>query len=440
MTREQIEALGPAFTSFLRHFEKYFTFPKSVEHFRQYTRGLLTDLARKTVEPLALDAGVPPRTLQLFLKSSVWDYQGLTEAVQRHLLRAVPEIPGGSVGTVAIVDETSAVKKGTKTPGVQRQYLGCVGKVDNGINTVHLVVSRGSFKALLDSELFLPRSWEKDRERCREADIPDAIHYRPKWAIALELLGRAESQGWQFDWVTFDEGYGNKPGFLAVLNAAQQQYVGEVPKTFPCRPRHYPIVMSVQSLFSRRSEKKRPPHTFYLEQQTGPPTVWQAKAVRVEGGGLGPSYQVLIWARNRETNEVKYFLARTRTRLGIRPILEAAMTRWNVEHVFRVTKSEMGLTHFEGRSYVSLQRHLTLCLVAMAFVALQTMQLREKKSGGDPGASLPSLVRVCRRYLSQHRSTSEIQCLGDVLAYHQKRNAAARLSRRKRKLAKRVAL
>ena len=98
----------------------------------------------------------------------------------------------------------------------------------------------------------------------------------------------------------------------------------------------------------------------------------------------------LILARNRETGEVKYFISRTRTRVRIGRVLAAGFARWNVEHVFRVGKGEIGLTHFEGRSFVSLARHLALCLVAMAFVALHTMKLRGETPGGDARTGVPS--------------------------------------------------
>jgi SRSO17 transposase len=270
MTTEQIEAIGPEFTGFLRPFEYYFGSPHNVRHFRNYTRGLLTDLERKTAEPMALYAGVPPRNLQQFLKACIWDHEGLADAVRRRLLTATHTIAAGSIGTVGIIDETSDQKKGIKTPGVQRQYLGCVGKVDNGIVTVHLTVARGTFKAMLDGELFLPKSWDQDRKRCREADIPDDVRYRSKWWIALELLGRAESNGWTFDWLTFDEWYGGKPGFLSMLDLTDAQYVGEVPKTFSCRPGRCLTAMSAEAVFSRPNERIRRARSFRIEQQTGP--------------------------------------------------------------------------------------------------------------------------------------------------------------------------
>jgi SRSO17 transposase len=390
MTAEQLQAIGPQFTAFLGPFERHFATAASVQHFRHYARGLLSDLPRKTVEPLALAAGTPPRSLQQFLKVCLWDHDGLTDALQRTLRATVADLPPDPVGTVGILDETSARKQGTKTPGVRRQYLGCLGKVDNGIVSVHLAVARGSFKALLDSELFLPESWEADRQRCREADIPDEVHYRSKWQIGIELLTRAERNGWQFPWLTFDEGYGGKPGFLQVLDLVGQSYVGEVPTTFACRPGRRRTAVSAAAVFSLPGVKRRAARSFRIKQQTSAATVWQVKVVKVALGEDRRPRHRLILARNRETGEKKYFITNAAGRIGVRRVLAVAFVRWNVEHVFRVAKGEFGLTHFEGRSYVSLKRHFVLCLVVMTFVTLHTQRLRGKKSGSDAGAGVPS--------------------------------------------------
>jgi len=389
VTSEQLEAIGPALTGFLRHFERFFANPQGVVHLRNYSRGLLSDLERKTAEPLAAYAGVPPRNVQQFLKACAWDDTGLVDAVQRHVWAAAAAQPDDGLGTVAVIDETSAAKQGKKTPGVQRQYLGCLGKIDNGIVTVHLAAVRGGFKALLDGELFLPESWAADRDRCAAADIPTDMRHRPKWRIAFELFGRADGNGWRFDWMTFDEGYGGKPKFLTLLDLCGQQYVGEVPKTFSCRTAGETTKSAAHALFSRPGVKARPAKAFALARQTGPAAVWQAKRIDVCLGDELRATRQLIKARNRETGEVKYFIARSNRRVGLRLLLRVGFTRWHVEHLFRVAKDEVGLTHFEGRSYVSLKRHLALCLTVMAFVSLHTMRLREKKSGGDPGAGLP---------------------------------------------------
>ena len=170
---------------------------------------------------------------------------------------------------------------------------------------------------------------------------------------------------------------------------AGQCYVGEVPKTFSCRPGRSRTQVSAEAVFSWPGVKCRAAKSFRIEPQTGPAAVGQAKVVDV---ALGPDRRPrhrLILARNRETGEVKYFLTNAPRRIGLRRGLMAAFVRWNVERAFRIAKSEVGLTHFEGRSYVSLKRHWTLCLVALAFVSLHAMRLRGEKSGGDFGASLP---------------------------------------------------
>lgn len=138
MTRDQLRDIGPALTGFLSQFEQFFDNRQGVVHLRNYSRGLLSDLERKTAEPLAAYAGVPPRNVQQFLKACAWDDKGLADAVQRHVWSAVAAQPDDGLGTGAVIDETSAVKQGKKTPGVQRQCLGCLGKIDNGIVTVHL--------------------------------------------------------------------------------------------------------------------------------------------------------------------------------------------------------------------------------------------------------------------------------------------------------------
>ena len=108
------------------------------------------------------------------------------------------------------------MKKGDKTPGVQRQWCGKVGKKENCLVTVHLGYATGDFHCLVDGDLFLPESWSEDRGRCRAAGIPNEVVYRPKWQIALELFDRARGNGLTFDWLTFDEGYGSKPLFCRV--------------------------------------------------------------------------------------------------------------------------------------------------------------------------------------------------------------------------------
>src|SRR5436309_1073532 len=125
MTDEQIRALGPAFAAELRRYRGCFGQDRTAAHFGTYCRGLLSDLPRKSVEPIALAAGTAVRTLQEFLVTADWDHAAAREVLQRRVAERLADLPPDPVGVVGVIDETSAVKKGGKTPGVQRQYLGC---------------------------------------------------------------------------------------------------------------------------------------------------------------------------------------------------------------------------------------------------------------------------------------------------------------------------
>ena len=176
MDAAQIRRLGPMLDRFLAHFHDCFSRRPTREHLAAYVRGLLSDLPRKSAEPIALDQGVAVRTLQEFLGAHRWDHGRLRDRLQQ--LVAGDHACDHSVG---ILDDSGCPKKGDKTPGVQRQYCGATGKVDNCVITVHLGYAAGDLHCLLDSELYLPRDWDADRRRCRRAGIPDERTYRPKW-------------------------------------------------------------------------------------------------------------------------------------------------------------------------------------------------------------------------------------------------------------------
>lgn len=394
MTPEQIRALGPAFADYLRPFADCCDYPQTFRLLEVYCAGLLADLDRKSAEPIALAAGVAVRTLQEFLRDHRWSFRHARDLLQHQVVATLAQQPADDLGTIGIVDETSVVKKGTKTPGVQRQWCGAVGKIENCIVTVHLGVARGRYKALIDAELFLPESWDEDRARCQEADIPDALVYHPKWQIALRQLLRAGAVGCALDWVTFDEGYGSKPGFLDGLEELGLAYVGEVPCSLACftRPPHAGDTSHRADDLVRHSPvfHQQPWRAVTLARQTLGPQVWQAKMARVYVRRADGTYvaRVLLVARNEATAETKYFLCGGRE-ADLVTRLRVGFTRYNVEHSFRVSKSELGFGHYEGRSYVGLLRHLTLCLITGAFAAEQAAELRGGKCGGDDGASVP---------------------------------------------------
>ena len=219
----------------LRRFRGHLGQDRTAKHFDTYCRGLLSDLPRKSIEPITLEAGTAVRTLQEFLVTARWDQAAARDTLQKHIGAVVADLPSDPLGTVGVIDETSCRKWGDHTPGVQRQYLGCVGKVDNGIVTVHIGVTKGTFQALLDADLFLPKSWAADRDRCQKAGIPDDVKHQTKWRLVVDQWLRATGNGLSFDWLTFDEGYGAAVPFLRFLNLVNQRFVAEVPVNFSVR-------------------------------------------------------------------------------------------------------------------------------------------------------------------------------------------------------------
>jgi SRSO17 transposase len=331
MTDTEFAGIGPSFAAYLRGFRRHAGLAPTAGHFEEYCRGLVSDEPRKTVEPLALRAGTTVRTLQVFLKDSDWDERAMGVTLRQKLATAFAAEPDPArLGTIGIIDETSVLKKGTKTPGVQRQYLGCVGKVDNGIVTVHLGVCRGDLKALLDADLFLPKSWSADRPRCRAAGIPDDKVHEAKWKLAVWQWAQACQDGFTFDWLTFDEGYGRVKGWKRLI----------------------------------------------LRHETGGVSVWKYRGCEVFAAR---HRQRLIVAVNVATQEVKYYVSND-LRRSLRTVVRVAFRRAPIEHLFRLVKQEAGFTHFEGRNYRALLRHLTMALLVMGFASLQAARLRKKTS------------------------------------------------------------
>jgi len=406
MNAEQIRQLEPKLGRFLGRFADCFTRKDTRAHLEVYVRGQLSHLPEKSVEPIALEGGVAPRTLQEFLSQLKWDEERLRDRV--HDIVRTEHAARHAIG---IFDETSDPKKGDKTPGVQKQWCGRLGKLENCLVTVHLGYAVEDFHCLLDGALFLPESWAADRPRCREAGIPDTVVYRPKWRIALELYDRALANGVHFDWLTFDEGYGGKPEFLREVAARQQNYVAEVPRSFTAwlraprvvtRPYHrgrrgrgraLPRLASgsrpaqrVEELLNHRRLRDQPWQRWRIKDGEKGPMAWECKHTRVtikDDNGLPAARLHLIVARNvLNPDEIKFFLSNAPPQTGIGTLLLVAFSRWRVERCFEDGKSEIGLDQYEGRRYLGLKRHLILSAVSYLFLA-QVRQEWGEKSGVD---------------------------------------------------------
>jgi SRSO17 transposase len=407
MDADEIRRLESKLTQFLNEFHDCFDRKDTRAHLGVYVRGQLSDLPEKSVEPIALEADVAPRTLQEFLSQHRWKEDRLRDRLH-HLV--VTDHLGPH--TVGIFDETSDPKKGDKTPGVQKQWCGRLGKTENCIVTVHLGLARGDFHCLLDGELYLPESWAADRQRCREAGIPDTMTYRPKWQIALELYDRAIGNGLRFDWLTFDEGYGSKPELLRELTARNQRYVAEVPRSFRGwlkRPRvvtrsfhrhgrgrgrkvprlagDTPRARRVDQLLNDERLRDQPWRRFRVKDGEKGPMIWECKhvmlTVKGDDGLPAETLHLLVTRNVLEPDELKYFVSNASPETGVGALLLVAFSRWRVERCFEDHKSEIGLDQYEGRRYLGLKRHMLLSAVSYLFLARVRQEWGEKESRAD---------------------------------------------------------
>jgi SRSO17 transposase len=415
MDAETILRIRPMLTAYLHAFDGCMGRITNRAHLQTYISGQLSDLDRKSVEPIADAAGVPPRTLQEFLSLLKWDEQAARDRLQRRVAGG-----HGHPHSVGVIDETSFPKQGNKTACVQRQWCGTRGKKDNCVVSVHLGYVAGEFHTLLDGEPFLPEAtWHGNRVRCRAAGIPDDVVYRAKWKIALEQVQRALGNGVRFSWLTFDEGYGGKPPFLRGVDGLGQNYVAEIPVNFVGWTKPPEVLYRDHARDKKSGRRRRKPRLkvrntpavevrniltwspvlrevpwerYHVKDGTKGPMVWEAKRIPFwikDENALPSRPHHLMVARNvRRRDQVKFFLSNAPASAPVEVLLLVAFSRWRIERLFEDSKTELGMDHFEVRQYPSIVRHLILTCISHLFLAEFWLAHRGGKSGADhlPGS------------------------------------------------------
>jgi SRSO17 transposase len=404
-----VRSMGKELKHFVAEFDDCFGRREPREHLRAYIRGQLTDLPRKSVEPIALAARVPPRTLQWFLNNAAADDERMRDHTQQIVARdhADPK-------AIGVLDESGNPKKGGHTACVQRQWCGHSGKIDNCVVAVHTGYIAGDFQCLLDSDLFLPQEWANDPQRRAEVGIPPNVVFRTKPQIALAQMARALRNGIRVSAWTFDEAYGRGAEFLDGMDALGQTYVGEIPSDFfgwatpprvlpapqpqelhrPGRRWRYPRVARKSSqpcavnnlatfspVFSRQKWQR-----FRIKDGEKGPMVWEVRhgpfwRKHGERGLPGPVHTLIVARNVLNPEEVKYFLSNRVAGSGgasLEWMLWIAFSRWPIERCFQVAKTELGMDHFEVRSWRGIHRHLYISQLSQLFCARVHQQLREK--------------------------------------------------------------
>jgi len=410
MDIKQIKNMGRELNKFLAKFDDCFSRSESRQNLRIYVKGQLSDLPRKSIEPIALAAKVPPRTLQYFLSTIAWDQGRMVDKLQWTVAaeHAHPE-------AIGIVDGSGNPKKGYHTACVQRQWCGNTGKVDNCVVGVHTAYVAGDFQCILDSDLYLPQSWANDPVRRKKVGIPDNVVYRKKTQIALDQISHSVGNGIRVLAWTFDELYGRDREFLDGLDALGQNYVGQVPSDFTgwlhepeilLRPtpqqmrkrgpkRRFPRLsrkalpasevrnlLVYSRIFQRQKWKK-----FHIKDGEKGPMVWEvkhAKFYRKHGeNGLPGALHYLIAARNvLNPKEIKYFVSNmvpTANGISLGKVLWIAFSRAPIERCFEVGKRELGMDHFEVRGWLGIHRHFYISQLSYLFCSRVHQKLREKK-------------------------------------------------------------
>lgn len=419
-------------SEYLKSFADCFPYSPTRKHLGVYVRGQLGTLERKSIEPIALEARIPPRTLQQFVASHRWD-----EGTMRSRVRTIVATKHRDANAIVVVDETSFAKKGCKTVGVKRQWCGCNGKIDNCVQTVHLTYVAQEFATIVDSDIYLPEDWAADEARRKEAGVPEDVVFRTKLEIALDLLDRAEADGIKPRWVTADEFYGRASEFRDGLERRTLLYVLEVPKS---------TYGWTRAAFAKGKEHRRVDQlyrrggptwiTYHIKETTKGPLVWNVRAARfVFHAGTDRSEKWLLIAENPLTEETKYFVSNATAETPIETILTVAFTRWRIERNFEDSKQDIGLNHFEVRAYTALQRHMALSMVSLLF--LVELRAKLKASTGD-GWTVPQtrlfVDTLVDQELTPEQRVRQLEHNLYKIEYWQRRAMAAEKSHRKRRL------
>ena len=327
-----------------------------------YIRGLLSTTERKNGWQLAEVAGeATPDGMQRLLNTAKWDANQVRDDLQKYILThlADPE-------AVLVVDETGFVKKGTKSAGVAAQYSGTVGKIANRQIGVFLAYANRYGAVLLDRELYLHADWEKDPERCKEAEIPEERRTTiPKPMLARQMLERAFAHGIKTTWVTGDTVYGGDTKLRMWLEELLQSYVLAVPKNQRIGLRHRADEV-VASWPAQRWQRLSAG-----EGSQGPrfyDWAWQELSFR----WTEPGWKQWLLARRSlsDPTEIAYSFVFAPETVTLEQVVRAAGSRWQVEEAFELAKQQVGLDEYEVRHWQGWYRHITLAMFALAFLTV----------------------------------------------------------------------
>ena len=327
---------------------------------REFVLGLLAGLPRANCWSIAEHAGdATPSGMQHLLSRACWDTDGVRDDIRGYVVEHLGD-PAGML----VVDETGDVKKGTATAGVQRQYTGTAGRIENAQVAVYLTYTSPAGHAPIDRELYLPRSWIADPARCQAAGIPGGMAFETKPGLALRMISRALDAGTPTSWVTGDEVYGADPQLRAGLEERQLSYVLAVAKS-------HPLATAAGALRADALAARLLPRS-WQRLSAGP----GAKGHRYyDWAWIGidpglPGHRWLLIRHNWRTRELAYYRCYSPHWMPLATLVRAAGRRWAVEEDFHASKGLAALDEHQVRRWISWYRWVTLAMLACAFLTV----------------------------------------------------------------------
>jgi SRSO17 transposase len=378
VTAEQVSGWDDDFREFFLGWSQWLSRADIRWRAFKYLRGLLAPIERRNGWTLAEQAGdATPDGMQGLLCSPCFNRDAVRDQLRAAVVAAIAD-PAG----VLVADETGFIKKGKASAGVQRQYTGTSGKVDNCQIGVFLAYHTPRGRALIDRELYLPKSWTDDRDRCRRAHIPDEVEFATKPAQAQSMLERAVQAGVPFAWFTADEAYGQHRELREWCQQHDIWYVmatrkdHEVPSGLHTSTRVDALIAKIRAGAWRRMSCGDGAH--------GPRVYdWVSAPIRAEFGADRRGW--VLARRNITTGELAYYVCFGPRGTRLRTLVATAGARWAVEESFQIAKNEAGLDQYQVRRYDAWYAHITLAMAAAAFLTIT--RAAEAVKGATPAAT-----------------------------------------------------